>query len=81
MDKTAPTMSKMQMRAKAKLEAVMQGRGPNTSMKNRIGTTRHPSISDGSPASGAGIANAVSHPPRRPSTGGMLKRINSQPAY
>lgn len=79
MDKTTtpPTMSKLQLRAKAKLEAVMQGRGPNTSMPNRIGSSRHPSVSDGS----AGIANSVSHPPRRPSTGGILKRINSQPAY
>lgn len=72
------TMSAQQLRAKAKLDAVMQGRGDHTySLTNRIGSSRHPSVSDGS----AGIANSVSHPPRRPSTGGMLKRINSQPAY
>lgn len=78
----SPPQSKLQLRAKAKLEAVMNGRGHHTSTTNRIGTSRHPSMSDGSPSpSGAGIANMVSHPPRRPSTGGLLKRINSQPAY
>ncbi|KAL1893277.1 hypothetical protein Sste5346_006453 [Sporothrix stenoceras] len=73
----ATAVTSQQLRAKAKLDAVMQGRGHHTTLTNRIGTTRHPSVSDGS----AGIANSVSHPPRRPSTGGMLKRINSQPAY
>ncbi|CAK7235520.1 hypothetical protein SBRCBS47491_009322 [Sporothrix bragantina] len=74
-----PTMdtkiSKLQIKAKAKLDAVMQGRGPNTSVNNRIGTSRHPSTG------GTDVTNMVSHTPRRPSTGGMIKRINSQPAY
>ncbi len=67
--------SKLQLKAKAKLDAVMNGRGVHTAMNNRIGASRHPS------AGGCDVVNGVSHPPRRPSTGGMLKRINSQPAY
>ncbi|CAK7208042.1 hypothetical protein SEUCBS139899_010876 [Sporothrix eucalyptigena] len=68
-------ISKLQLKAKAKFDAVMNGRGAHTSVTNRIGTSRHPTTG------GTDVTNMVSHPPRRPSTGGMIKRINSQPAY
>ncbi|CAK7264363.1 hypothetical protein SEPCBS119000_000961 [Sporothrix epigloea] len=68
-------ISKLQAKAKAKFDAVMQGRGANTTVTNRIGTSRHPSMG------GTDVTNTVTHRPRRPSTGGILKRINSQPAY
>ncbi|EPE03052.1 hypothetical protein F503_08666 [Ophiostoma piceae UAMH 11346] len=90
---TTPTLTKLQMQAaqaKLRFDAVMKMQDQSVgadgksaiysyaAVANRIGTGRRPSMGDGT---GTGVANSVSHPPRRPSTGGMLKRINSQPAW